>query len=385
MDCCTFITNNRLKMAPVRLFFAIALLLFSSCKKKTEEPKERHFYMGVTPWPADFTVAAVNDAYSFINQHCDLVSQHFDNGIPYQEAFDNAGWPQALTDDINTALTKTAPGKAVLLSVAPLALDRKSKADYYANSPLISTAVKDAWRALPVNDPKVVTAYVNFVSYLLNRLNPRFVNFGVESNNETFNAAVFTQYKSFLQQVYTQLKNRFPSLPFFVSFMVSEHPQALENARQLLPYTDYVTLSSYPYTSVSSSANGNTDPKLFPADYYSRFLDLANSPAKPVAIAETGYIAENLDVNAFNLHKQGNEGWQRDYLEKIFNLCEERKAKFLVWFCNQDYDAGNRTLQQLGLYQDLFAFWEDTGLYDEQKRERPAGALWREWMQRERK
>lgn len=374
-------------MVPARLLSAIALfmLLFSSCKKKTETPPERHFYMGVTPWPADFTAAAVNDAYSFINQHCDLVSQHFDNGIPYQEAFENTGWPQALVDDVNTALAKTAPGKTILLSVSALALDRKSKADYFANSTGINNTIKDAWRARAVNDPLVVQAYINYVSYLINRLNPQFVNFGVESNNETFNPAVFAQYKNFLQQVYTQLKGRFPSLPFFVSFMVSEHPQALENARQLLPYTDYVTLSSYPYTSVSSSASGNTDPKLFPADYYTRFLDLAKSPAKPVAFAETGYIAENLDVTAFSLHKLGNEGWQRDYLEKIFNLCEERKAKFLIWFCQQDYDAGNRTLQLMGLYQDLFAFWEDTGLYDENKRERPAGTLWREWMGRERK
>ena len=362
----------------------VMLFLTGSCKKKTTElPAERHFYMGVTPWPADFTLPAVDDAYAFINQHCDLVSQHFDDGVPYEEAFSGMGWPQEFLNILQTAVTKTSAGKAVLLSVAPLNLDRKSKADYYAQSTTISNTIKDAWRALPVNDSRVITAYVNYVSYLVTRLNPKFVNFGVESNNELWNPAEFLKYKDFIAQVYARLKTAFPTLPFFVSFMVTESPLSLSNAAALIPYSDYLTISSYPYTHVSSSANGNTDPKLFPADYYARYINLA--PGKPFAVAECAYIAENLDVNSYSLHKTGTEAWQKDYLDLICNLCEQKQAKFLIWFCHQDYDAGNQTLQQLGLYQDLFAFWEDSGLYDENKRERPAAALWKQWMARTKK
>ena len=43
--------------------------------------------MGVTPWPADFTSAEIDSAYQFINHHCDIVSHHFDEGIPYEDAY----------------------------------------------------------------------------------------------------------------------------------------------------------------------------------------------------------------------------------------------------------------------------------------------------------
>jgi hypothetical protein len=71
----------------MKMVFQIALLyflIFSSiaCKKNTPGAETRSFYMGVTPWQADFTEAEVNNSYDFINNHCDIVSHHFDDGIP---------------------------------------------------------------------------------------------------------------------------------------------------------------------------------------------------------------------------------------------------------------------------------------------------------------
>jgi len=53
-----------------------------------------------------------------------------------------------------------------------------------------------------------------------------------------------------------------------------------------------------------------------------------------------------------------------------------------IWFCSKDYDAGNVHLKSLGLYQDLFGFWQDTGFKDEQGNERPAYNSWKIWMGR---
>jgi hypothetical protein len=162
--------------------------------------------------------------------------------------------------------------------------------------------------------------------------------------------------------------------------MVNEDARAIQYATQLLDYTDYITLSAYPYVVAGSTANGNTDPALFPANYFTRFIDLA--PSKPWAFAETGYIAEDLNIPAYNLNRKGTTEWQKSYLELICRLCNERKAQFLIWFCHKDYDAGNEVLRQMGLYQDLFGFWEDTGLEDENGRQRPAYDLWLQWMKR---
>jgi hypothetical protein len=36
-----------------------------------------------------------------------------------------------------------------------------------------------------------------------------------------------------------------------------------------------------------------------------------------------------------------------------------------ITFIPADYNAGNERLKSLGLYSDLFALWQDTGLKDE--------------------
>ena len=86
------------------------LLLFgiTACKKNNESSDTRSFYMGVTPWPADFTVNEVDSAYNFINNHCDIVSHHFDDGIPYEEAFANRPMPPSFQQEVQTRKMKTA-------------------------------------------------------------------------------------------------------------------------------------------------------------------------------------------------------------------------------------------------------------------------------------
>jgi len=354
--------------------------LFTQCSKNKTTEATRSFYMGVTPWPADFTEAELNNAYSFINRHCDMVSHHFDEGIPYEEAFNNSGWPAGLITEINTRKTKTDVDKKILLSSAALSITRQTKAPYSRFSESMAAGTKAYWEAMPVNNDSVVTAYVNYIIYLHTAFQSAYINFGVESNELSWNSAAFALYKDFISKVYQRLKTALPGIPLMVSFMVTESPVSLSLANELMPYTDYIALSAYPYTHVSSSAAGNTDPALFPASFFTRFIDLDAN--KPFCFSETGYIAEDLLVPAFNLNKQGNANWQNTYLQLVCKLTNERKGKFIIWFCHKDYDAGNNTFRNLGVYQDLFALWEDTGLTDENNNQRPAYTTWLSWKQR---
>lgn len=362
-------------------FFCFLLTANIQCRKSDPVAETRSFYMGVTPWPADFTVAEVDTAYRFINDHCDIVSHHFDDGIPYEEAFYNRPMPSVFVQDVSTRKTKTAAGKKILLSISALGLSRTAKPEYYSNAPA-TDSIKNYWRQLPYDDSKMVTVYVNYVSWLIEQLPPVYVNFGVESNSANWNPAEFQRYKNFLSQVYPRLKAKYPALPFFISFMVDETTEGFNYAGQLIPYTDFIGLSAYPYVTVSSSAGGNTNPQLFPANYFEKFANLAAN--KPLAFAETGYIAEDLVVPSFSLNKQGNAGWQQDYLERVLKFCNDRKAKLFIWFCSKDYDAGNARLRSLNLYQDLFGLWEDTGLKDELGNERPSYKSWLQWMAKSR-
>ena len=99
-----------------------------------------------------------------------------------------------------------------------------------------------------------------------------------------------------------------------------------------------------------------------------------------IVFAETGYIAENLVVPSFNLNKTGTPEWQNEYLKKITQLCQDKKAKMLIWFCHKDYDAAIETIQDLGLYQDLFLLWRDTGFIDQNGNARPSFYTWKSWL-----
>lgn len=356
----------------------LILLTLAACKKNNDQQHNRSFYMAVTPWPADFTQSSLDSAYRFINDNCDMVSHHFDEGIPYEEGYNNLNWPQHLQNEIATRKTKVASGKKFFLSVAPLNLTRKQKADYYRESSSIPQTIKDHWASLAINDNKVVTAYVNYISYLIDQLKPQFVNYGVESNEIGWNTSSFQLYKDFIAKVYAQLKVKYSSIPLFISFMVYEHPLATSMATQLIPYTDYLTLSAYPYIVALSTGDGNTDPSRFASDLFTRFISLA--PQKPFGFAETGFIAEDLVVPSLSLRKRGTEEWQKDYLNLVCQLTNDKKGKFVIWFCNQDYDAGNNRLKALGMYTDVFALWEDTGMIDEKGKARPAMQVWKEWL-----
>jgi hypothetical protein len=355
-------------------------LIFVACNKSSSSPPGRSFYMGVTPWPSNFTQPAELSAYAFINTHCDIVSHHFDDGIPYAEAYGGSPMPAALQSDVQTRKANTAPGKTILLSVAALDQTRTHKAAYYTGETNPNDSVESYWNQLPTNDSMVVVAYINYISYLIDELQPSFVNYGVESNATSWDSTGFAQYRSFLSQVYPQLKAKYPTLPFFVSFIVNGYPQATQLASQLTSYTDYITLSAYPYTDPSVTPGGEANPGQMPSNYFTRFLDLA--PAKPWAFAETGYIAKNLSIPSLNISEQGNDTWQNAYLSTVCQLCEQRKATFLIWFCEQDYDAGDALLKSLGEYQDYYSLWQDIGLTDSSGAGRPSYQLWLQWMGR---
>lgn len=371
-----------MKRLAIILYSVGIVLVTSSCSKQEKITDTRSFYMGVTPWPADFTLAEVEKSYGFINSYCDIVSQHIDDGIPYEEFYADLPLPVSFTNDMSFRVSRTPASMKSFLSVSPLNLTRREKSDYYGKSS-IPDSIKLKWKSLPVNDPKVVTAYVKYMKWLIEKFNPIYVNYGVESNVLLWDPAKFILYKDFIGKVYSQLKVSYPNLVLFVSFMVDESVEGFNYAKELLPYTDWIGLSSYPYIIVSSSANGNTDPRNFPANYYERYIEL--DPSKPFAFAETAYIAENLVVSSAGLNKQGNENWQSDYLDIVCKLSNKYNAKLFIWFCSKDYDAGNNTLRNSGLFQDLFSFWEDTGLIDENDRKRPAFSTWTNWLSKQRK
>lgn len=361
-----------------KIFYILILsLAFVACKKKATNSPNRSFYQAVTPWPPDFTIKGKDLAYAFIKDNCDMVSHHFDDGVPWEEAYAGLPFPKKYADDLKERRERTPSDKKILLSVAPLDISRKKRAGYYA--PTDAATNKDfvsKWENKTLDDTTIIKAYINYISYLITELNPDFINYGVESNSKDWDKTEFEKYKTFLSGVYTGLKTKYPNKPFFISFMVTDEEPFLTNARALEPYTDWITISAYPYSYIGSPVNGDANPALIPSGLFPSFRNI--NPTKPFAVAETGFIAQ--DLNLTLVKKKGTPQWQEDYMNYLLKFCNDNDAKFVVWFCAYDYDDMINTFNALGINQELFYLWRDTGLYDEKLVMRPACKVWTDWL-----
>jgi len=350
----------------------------AGCRPVTDPPLSRTFYLGVTPWPPDISFEAVDKAYRFINDECDLVSHQLDRGIPWQEAHDDGPLPPDVQAGLRGRLDRTARGKRIFLSVAPIDLSRTAKNEYWGDA--TPEAVKRRWAALPFDDPALVRAYVNYCRRMIDLFQPAYFNYAMECNSMDWTEPAFGAFRRFCAQVYAQLKASYPALPIMVSLMVGDTKGFYEKALPFKDLTDYIALSSYPYPYLGASVNGSTDPAQLPRAWYEQFRAIA--PEKPFAVAETGYIAEFLDMSAYGITKQGRPEWQAAYLDLLATWCQEDRAEFLVWFCAYDYDALLAKLQASGQDVPIARLWRDTGFYSETGEARPALAMWRAWMVR---
>ena len=130
-----------------------------------------------------------------------------------------------------------------------------------------------------------------------------------------------------------------------------------------------MAVSSYPYVE-------QADPGELPQDWFSQMQDLA--PDKPFAVAETGYIAQDLVLVQYGVEIQGTDEWQADYVRFLFDKANELQAEFIVWFVSRDYDLA---WERVGAGVDeIFKLWRDTGLLDGDGNGRPSLQIWDEWL-----
>ena len=73
----------------------------------------RSFSMGLTPFPYDVTVEAVDNTYIILSQHTDIVAHHFDSGVPWQEAYSQSEYHQQVENNLATRLDHTSGNQDV--------------------------------------------------------------------------------------------------------------------------------------------------------------------------------------------------------------------------------------------------------------------------------
>ncbi len=363
--------------------FVVPLLIIG-CGNTTSTPQsieKRSFFMGFTPWPYDATIEAVNTTYEKVQQNADIINHPLMQGIPWQQALDNSAYPTAVENDIGGRISHTVAGKKILIELGSLNKSRTGLADNWGSNG--GEARTAPWDSRDFDSPEVITAYSNFALDLIARFNPDYFNYGTEASELILSDMnEFKKFKFFAQQVYANIKAQYPNIKLMISVALkspnsSDAALLRQHIPELLNYVDVIGVSVYPY--IFFNHNNKGDPANLPADWLSQITQIA--PGKPVAITETGWIAENLIINKFSVNVISNQAFQNDYVVRLLKESNKINAEFVIWWSLVDYQA----LWQGLLHQDdLAAIWRDIGLYDEQLQPRSGLSIWRQYLARSR-
>lgn len=361
------------------LQLTLLLGLLQACDGSSEttptppQAEMRPYELGFTPWPYHDTVTAVNFVYSEVSLRGDFIAHHLDSGIPWEEALNGTPYSAELDAEISARLGNTPINKRRYLAVSPLNRNRDGLADYWGTAP--NQPLPSPWDTRALNDPDVITAYINFATDLIQRFNPDYFSLGIEVSEYLLNdIAAYDTLVDFTAAVSDFLKAQFPNVQLMVSVALKS-PNSSETATiraelpRLIQHIDVVGVSAYPYVFFDHSGRG--DPANLPTDWLSQIVGLADG--KPIAITETGWTAETLTIPVLGVDIASDSAKQDAYLKALFAAADTLDARFIVWYSLVDYDA----LWDGALQQDPVAhIWRDTGLYDENLNPRPALDTW---------
>lgn len=337
----------------------------------------RSFGLGLTDYPYSLAPEAYEETVAIRRRDADMAAMHFDDGVPWQEALSAAPYAPAYAAELNTRAAAIPSGHTVYLAVTPIAFSRDGLAAHRGeagNEPL-----GPPWDTFHFDAPEVIEAFTAHAENMIAIFNPDYVAYAVEANMLLDLAPEkWSAFVTLAREVYTRLKARHPDLPCFVTLQAdsfhADRPNHTASIAQLLPYTDFIAVSSYPFGLTA-------DPGSLPADHFSALADLA--PDKPFAVAETGWPAE--DVTApFPVTIPASEATQQAYVERLLADADSLSATFVMWFVSRDYDDLWESYLKFQPNAALLRLWRDNGLYTGDGQRRPALETWRTWLERRR-
>ena len=371
------------------LLVVLAALAGAAAAQSPFAEKTRSFHLGFTPFPYDFVGSAPADTYDWIEEHADLVLFHMDSGVPWPEALAGTPYHPNLVAEVDFEVANVRPGQKVYVSATPQSNARAGALALYRAADT-GLPLPPGWETKTLDDPDVIEAFTNWCRYLIERFDPDYFAYAIECNGG-FTGPTDPELQQFLvlvQAVYPTLKLEHPELPVFLTVQTggtnATRADFLAQTALLLPFSDLVGISSYPFLRLRLGAvDSFGDPDTHAGDLLTALLELC--PEKPMAITETGYIAEDLVIPEFGISQEGRAAWQTKYVGQLLREVNRYQAEFVVWFVSRDYDLGLQTLENLGVPIDpAFLIWRDTGLLNGAGNPRPALAVWDRWLARRR-
>jgi hypothetical protein len=335
--------------------------------------------MGFTPFPYEITLDAVQDVYATIGRDADLIAHHFDNGVPWPEAFSDEPFSDHLMGDWELRRGLTPDDMPVYLALTPVNFWRTGLALYHGEGE--DLPLPAPWDSYTLDHPDVKAAYLSYVLRAIEYFQPTYLAIGIEVTLLLTNAPdQWAAYLDLHRHTYAGVKAVYPDLPVMASVAAgallegyTDDPTEahLAGLEELLPYSDYFALSLYPYMTAYTTTQ-------IPADLFDRLAALSD---KPIAIAETGYPAQTFVVNigGTEVSFDTDPDKQNAYIRLLLDSAVEYEFEFVINFVLRDYDAVLAVITDPAIL-DIAVVWQYIGLYDDDGTERAALETWRELL-----
>lgn len=361
--------------------FIIALCTFSACGDDdgticpgNGAQPTRSFALGFTDFPHAMSLDAIIAAIVVIAQDADMAVMHFDDGVPWQEALDGSPYHPNYEYELDRKVASIPSEHLTYLAVTPIAFSRDTLADYWGEQG--SMPLPPPWDSRGFDHPEVITAFTNHCNRMIDRFSPDFFAYAIEANMLiTLEPSGWNAFVTLAEAVYTSVKSSHPALPVSISlqtdFYHQYQPEQGTRISDVLPYTDFITVSTYPF-------GAEPDPEALPSDHFSAIAGLA--PGKPFAVAETAWPAEDITA-PYPMFIPATEADQLAYVDRLLDDADRLDAAFVCWFFTRDYDELWDSYFRFSPDSALTRFWRDTGMYDEDGNARPALDRWRESLE----
>ncbi len=329
---------------------------------------------GFTPFPYDFTMEAVTKTHETVVGNSTLYALHYDDGVPWKEMLAGAPLPPSIQKKWDDDAHGIPAGRTVYVGLAPLATDRKSLAPSAGDKG--KGPVPPELKDIAFDDPRFMSAYLNYAQLAVRRFHPRFLNIGIEAGGVLLeDAKRWEQFEHLFAHVRSQVKKDAPEMQVGISFSLgrlrADGPS--KRARGLIAESDFLGLSFYPSASAFDEKFG-LPPYGSGSDAWRKPLAWVRSYTdKPIALCETGYTTQNIDLPAFQLVMKGDESAQADYVRELFDIARRDRYAFVVWFLAIDYD---KLYAKMPPGSDVMKLWRNVGLIDGEGKPKKA---WEEW------
>jgi hypothetical protein len=356
---------------------AIALVLGTLVEFSVDAAaKQRAFRMGFTAFPHDISIEGVAAVKNFVRENGDIIAVHFE-GVPWLEAHTGKPFHPKFMEEWARLKNAKPPGGKVYVALSPLNNGRSDIAGYRAEKENLPMPGPLAGKAL--DDAVVVKAYLEYCRRAIEYFKPDYLTIGIEAN-ELFhnNRSKWDAYTRLHRQVYKALQRENPDLPICVTFTLhnmlnpewKDREQMLAEMKKLMPYSDLVGVSFYPFMSMLGDR----------MDYCLSWLsDNFDEFKKPYAICESGQPAEPVVLKSLGFTIPASPKKQSDVLDKLLSFANERKFEFFIWFLARDYDGLWEKIQAEA--PEFFIVWRDCGLLDGEGKKREAYQLWRSYFE----